>query len=67
MIQIIPHLLTCQAFEAANEDWYLGYHPAWTRIAQGGVQFDSALHPEDFRGPRHAPQGVDNYIYKIGK
>jgi hypothetical protein len=31
----------------------------------------SAHHPEDFRGPLLAPQGVDNYSYKnickIGK
>jgi hypothetical protein len=27
---------------AADEDWYLGYHPAWTQKAQGGVRYDSA-------------------------
>jgi hypothetical protein len=54
----------------ADEDRYLGYHPACTQKAQGGVHYDSTHHPKDFRGPWHA-QGVDNYIYKnickIGK
>jgi hypothetical protein len=27
---------------ATDEDWYLGYHPAWTQKAQGGVLYDSA-------------------------
>jgi hypothetical protein len=56
---------------AANEDWYLGYHPAWAWKAQGGVRYDAAHHPEDSRAPCRAPKGVDNYIYKnickIGK
>jgi hypothetical protein len=47
-----------------DEDWYLGYHPAWTRKAQGGVRYDSAHYPEDSRGSWCVPQGVDNYIYK---
>jgi hypothetical protein len=47
-----------------DEDWYLGYHPAWTQKAQVGVCYDSAHHPEDFRGPWCALQDVDNYIYK---
>jgi hypothetical protein len=49
---------------AADEDWYPGYHPAWTRKAQGGARYDSTHHPEDSRGPWRAPQGVDSYIYK---
>jgi hypothetical protein len=49
---------------AADEDWYPGYHPAWTQKAQGGARYDSAHHPEDSRGPWCASQGVDNYIYK---
>jgi hypothetical protein len=47
-----------------DEDWYPGYHPAWTRKAQVGVRYDLAHHPKDFRGPCCAPQGLDNYIYK---
>jgi hypothetical protein len=50
---------------AAEEDWYLGYHLAWTWKTKGGVRYDSAHHPEDSRGPWRAPQGVDNNIYKI--
>jgi hypothetical protein len=34
-----------------DEDWYLGYHPAWTQNDQGGVCYYSARHPKDFRGP----------------
>jgi hypothetical protein len=49
---------------AADEDWYLRYHPAWTRKAQGGVHYDSTHYPEDSIEPCRAPQGVDNYIYK---
>jgi hypothetical protein len=56
---------------AAAEDWYPGYHPAWTQKAQGGVRYDSAHHPEDSKGLWRAPQGINNYIYrnicKIGK
>jgi hypothetical protein len=56
---------------AADEDWYPGYYPAWTRKARGGVYYDLAHHLEDFKGPWRAPQDVDNYIYKnickIGK
>jgi hypothetical protein len=55
----------------ADEDWYPGYHPAWIWKAEGGVRYDSAHHLEYSRGPLHALQGVDNYIYKniceIGK
>jgi hypothetical protein len=40
-------------------------------LAQGGVRYVSAHHPEDFRGPWCSPEGVDNYVYKsickIGK
>jgi hypothetical protein len=49
---------------AADEDWYLGYYPAWTRMAQGGVQYNSVHHPEDSEGPWYAPQGLDSYICK---
>jgi hypothetical protein len=57
-------LLQCVMNLVVDEDWYLGYHPAWTRKAKGGVRYDSAHHLEDFRGPWHAPQGIYNYIYK---
>jgi hypothetical protein len=54
-----------------DEDWYPGYHPTWTQKAQGGVRYEWAHHPKDFRGPWRASQGIDNYIYqnicKIGK
>jgi hypothetical protein len=46
-IQIIQHLLTCQALGATDEDEYSGYHLTETRKAQGGVCYDSAYHPED--------------------
>jgi hypothetical protein len=55
----------------SDEDWYPGYHPAWTRKVQGGVCYDSTRHLEDFKGTWRASQGVDNYICKnickIGK
>jgi hypothetical protein len=35
---------------AANDDWYLGYHPTWTQKVQGRVRYDSAHYPEDSRG-----------------
>jgi hypothetical protein len=50
---------------ATEEDWYPGYHPTWTQTAEGGVRYYSAHHLEDSREPRRAPQGIDNYIYKI--
>jgi hypothetical protein len=54
-----------------DEDWYSGYHPAWTQKTQGGVRYDSSHHLKDFRGPWCALQDVNNYIYKniykIGK
>jgi hypothetical protein len=36
---------------SANDDWYSGYHHAWTRKAQGGVHYDLAHHLEDSRRP----------------
>jgi hypothetical protein len=57
------HLLSTRG--AADEYWYLGYHPTWTWKAQGGVNYDSAHPLEDSRRPWHALRGVDNYIYKI--
>jgi hypothetical protein len=57
--------------EATNEDWYPGYHPAWTQKDQGRFRYDLAHHPEHSRGLCHAPQDINNYIYKnickIGK
>jgi hypothetical protein len=47
-----------------DEDWYPRYHPAWTQKAQGGVHYDSVHYLEDSKGSWHAPQGIDNYIYK---
>jgi hypothetical protein len=38
---------------------------AWTQKTQKGVRYDSAHHLKDFREPWRAPQGVENYIYKI--
>jgi hypothetical protein len=49
---------------AAYEDWYTVCHTTWTQKVQGGVRYNSVHHLEDSRGPWHAPQGVDNYIYK---
>jgi hypothetical protein len=70
--QITHHLLTYQALGGAtDEDWYSGHHPAWTRKAQGGVCYDLAHNPEDFRGLWRVPQDIDNSISnnicKIGK
>jgi hypothetical protein len=57
--------------QIVDEDWYPKYDLTGTQKAQGGVQYNSAHHLEDSRGPWLAPQGVDNYIYKnickIGK
>jgi hypothetical protein len=47
-----------------DEDWYSRYHPTLTQKTQGGVRYGLAHHSEDSRGLWHAPQGVDNYIYK---
>jgi hypothetical protein len=75
LASLVPHLPAGQAgllvIICNVDNWYPVYHPAWTRMAQGGVRYDSAHHPEDSRGPWRAPQDVDSYIYrniyKIGK
>jgi hypothetical protein len=54
-----------------DKDWYPGYHPTWTRMAQGEIRYDSAHGPKDFKRPWHVPQCVNSYTYKnickIGK